>query len=199
MTIPENAADQGAAGEPVNGGKSPSPRPAVTGHARQDGSGPPAAPEGAAARAGEPGMRIPPYLTRGGRSVPAAWPLRDFLELGAFDSAVPCARLHARQLLREWGLAGLGQTAGLIVSELITNAVTASAALAQAFPVRLWLASDLAWLLIVVWDASPQPPVRLNADDESESGRGLILVDSMSSQWGWSPRRPGKCVWALVP
>src|SRR6266536_411255 len=31
------------------------------------------------------------------------WPLQTFLELGALPGAVPCARLHARQLLWEWG------------------------------------------------------------------------------------------------
>jgi hypothetical protein len=34
----------------------------------------------------------------------ARWPLRTFLELGALPGAVPCARLHARNVLGEWGL-----------------------------------------------------------------------------------------------
>jgi len=34
------------------------------------------------------------------------WPLRDFIEFGALPGAVPCARLHARLLLAEWGLSG---------------------------------------------------------------------------------------------
>ena len=36
-------------------------------------------------------------------SEPAAWPFSSHLELGALDSAVPCARLHARQVVWEWG------------------------------------------------------------------------------------------------
>lgn len=199
MMIPENAADRGAAGKPGTGGRTRWPRPAATGPARQAGSGPPAHPEAAGtATAGQPGIRIPPFVARGDWSVPAAWPLQDSLELGAFDSAVPWARLHARHVLGEWGLASLGDSAELIVTELITNAVTASRALAQALPVRLWLASDLAWLLIAVGDPSTQPPVRLDTGDDSESGRGLILVEAMSSQWGWFRRRPGKYVWALL-
>jgi hypothetical protein len=43
----------------------------------------------------EPG--IPPSLRH------PAWPLRSGLELGALPSAVPCARLHARQVTWEWG------------------------------------------------------------------------------------------------
>ena len=54
------------------------------------------------------------------------WPLQDFLELGALVSAVPCARLHARQVLWEWGIGNLGDSAELLVTELITNAVRAS-------------------------------------------------------------------------
>jgi hypothetical protein len=34
------------------------------------------------------------------------WPLQSHLELGALPTAVPCARLHARQMLWEWGLPG---------------------------------------------------------------------------------------------
>ncbi len=34
-------------------------------------------------------------------------PLRTYLELGALPTAVPCARLHARHVLSEWGLNGL--------------------------------------------------------------------------------------------
>jgi hypothetical protein len=54
------------------------------------------------------------------------WPLQDFLELGALPSAVPCARLHARLVIQEWGLATLADHVELLVSELMTNAVHAS-------------------------------------------------------------------------
>src|SRR5580658_6110025 len=104
------------------------------------------------------GPRIPPFITLQGRSLNDRWPLQDFLELGALVSAVPCARLHARQVLREWGIGHLGDSTELVVTELTTNAVRASRELAQV-AVRLWLLSDAAQILILVWDASPQPPV----------------------------------------
>ncbi len=128
------------------------------------------------------------------------WPLQDFLELGALVSAVPCARLHARHVLREWGLARLGDSTELLVAELVTNAVQASRAAAQAPSVRLWLLSDSAQVLIVVWDASPDPPARITASDEAENGRGLMLVEAISNQWGWSPYENdnGKFVWAIL-
>ena len=53
------------------------------------------------------------------------------LVLGALPSAVPCARLHARLVLAEWDLKPLAETAELIVSELVTNAVRASTGLPE--------------------------------------------------------------------
>jgi anti-sigma regulatory factor (Ser/Thr protein kinase) len=128
------------------------------------------------------------------------WPLQDFLELGALDSAVPCARLHARHVLREWGLGNLGDSAELLVTELITNAVRASREAGRVPAVRLWLLSDSAQILILVWDASPHPPVLTGAGDEAERGRGLMLVDAVSEQWGWCSRQDsdGKFVWAIT-
>jgi anti-sigma regulatory factor (Ser/Thr protein kinase) len=54
------------------------------------------------------------------------WPLRSSLVLGALSSAVPCASLHVKHVLWEWGLNSLAERAELLVSELVTNAVTAA-------------------------------------------------------------------------
>jgi hypothetical protein len=53
--------------------------------------------------------------------------LRSYLELGALPTAVPRARLHARHVLWEWGLNGVAPDSELLVSELVTNAVKATA------------------------------------------------------------------------
>jgi len=128
------------------------------------------------------------------------WPLQDFLELGVLLSAVPCARLHAKQVLWEWGIGNLGDSTELLVTELITNAVRASREMTPVCAVRLWLLSDSAQILILVWDASPQPPVLMGATDEAEHGRGLMLVEAVSEQWGWYSREDGdgKFVWAIA-
>jgi hypothetical protein len=65
------------------------------------------------------------------------WPLQSFLELVPQASAVPRSRKHLRQLLREWNLADSGETAELVVSELLTNAVHATRAGEVFAPVRL--------------------------------------------------------------
>lgn len=128
------------------------------------------------------------------------WPLRDFLELGPLPGAVPCARYHARQIMWEWRLTRLGDNVELLVAELVTNAVAVSRTLDWPFPVRLWLLTDLAGVLIQVWDAAAQPPARIQLEDDAETGRGLLLVEAISSRWDWYevPVPAGKVVCALV-
>jgi anti-sigma regulatory factor (Ser/Thr protein kinase) len=143
-------------------------------------------------------VRIPPLADPQGNDVAGRWPLRSFLELGSLPSAVPCARLHTRQLLWEWHLTVLSGTAELLVSELVTNAVQITQADARTTPVRLWLLADRARLLMLVWDASPLPPVRVRPDDDTENGRGLLLVDTLSTRWDhFEHHSGGKVVWAL--
>ena len=138
------------------------------------------------------------------------WPLQSHLTLGALPSAVPCARLHTRHILWEWGLQPLTDQAELIVSELITNAAHASETLTASRyagrwapgrpPVRLWLHGQQQRIAIQVWDANNQLPVRQAADPDAESGRGLLLVESLTDAWGYyrPQRSSGKIVWATV-
>jgi anti-sigma regulatory factor (Ser/Thr protein kinase) len=130
------------------------------------------------------------------------WPLRSGLPLGPIPTAASCARAHTTQVLWEWGMAQMSDTAQLIVSELVSNAVTASLALDDGpFPVRFWLLSDRKQVLVLVWDASPDPPIRMQPSADVEGGRGLMLVDAMSTQWNWysaADNVEGKVVWALI-
>src|SRR5712692_2673067 len=131
---------------------------------------------------GTPGL-VPPshhghHLSR--------WPLRNALPLGALAGAVPSARAHVQQLLWEWGRTELSQDAGLVVSELVGNAVKASADIGPGVAsILLWLGSDTRAVLVAVADASPQPPKRLDPGTHAERGRGLALVDAFSDRWGW--------------
>ena len=90
--------------------------------------------------------------------------------------------------------------AELLVSELVTNAMRISRATAQDAPVRLWVVSNRAQVVILTWDASPVPPVLTNAGDDAENGRGLLIVQAVSAQWGWDfpPGMGGKVVWAQI-
>ena len=140
----------------------------------------------------------------------SAWPLQSRLELAALPGAVPCARLHTRQLLWEWRLVALAETIELLVSELATNAVNASASgasgqsggpRADGLPVlELFLASDRRDVLVQIWDSSRETPLLQDMAMEAESGRGLLLVEHLSAQWGcYLPEASaGKVVWAIV-
>ena len=64
---------------------------------------------------------------------------------------------------------------------------------------RLWLLADQARVVILVWDASPLPPVPVSTQRDTENGRGLLLVDTLSERWGYLPAaNGGKFVWAIV-
>jgi anti-sigma regulatory factor (Ser/Thr protein kinase) len=183
----------------------PPARPAADRHdrdeARRSASGSVEGPDSRLAR-----PRVPLTVAHWAGSPAGEWPLHTYLELAALDGAVPSARLHVRHLLREWGMAAVGDGAELVVSELVTNGVQASRAMAHT-AIRLWLASDQTQVAICVWDASKQSPVRVDAADDAEHGRGLLLVEAVSKQWGWFPAEPGspragghhgKVVWAVI-
>jgi anti-sigma regulatory factor (Ser/Thr protein kinase) len=141
---------------------------------------------------------------RPGAGTASAWPRWTYLPLAALPTAPGCARAHVRAVAREWGLADLEITAELLASELVTNAVRASerlrirADLAIVPEIRLWLVSDLMSLVIHVWDGSDEMPVRRDATIDDESGRGLMLVDTLASDWGADRKAEGKVVWVLI-
>jgi len=141
---------------------------------------------------------VPPTAELG-IGLAAHWPVQDFLELGALPGAVPSSRLHVRHILWEWALTPLSEAVEQVVSELIANSVAAARAMPNIMPVRLWLLSDTRNVLVLVWDANPQPPAPAQADPYAETGRGLFLVQAFSDRWGSypTPRMGGKIVWAL--
>ncbi len=135
------------------------------------------------------------------------WPLRSYRELRALPASVRAARLQATRVLRDWGLEAFADPVELLVSELITNAVRASAMIAgplreagparRAARVRFWLTSDRHSVLIQVWDGGHCQPVRQHAGLDAEAGRGLLLVETLSAQWGcYAPAGPA---WAARP
>lgn len=115
-------------------------------------------------------------------------------------------------MLWEWRVLDdeLASTVELLVSEMVTNAQRASADYtgsryggrwtAGAPPVRMWLNADEERVLIQVWDGDRQLPAPQDIDLEAESGRGLLLVETLSAEWGAYPVEgsSGKVVWAVV-
>ncbi len=121
------------------------------------------------------------------------------LRLAALPNAVGSARRHTRDLLPRWDLAALTDTAELVVSELVTNAVKAVGATRPLTTVELRLVPTRASVFIEVWDPNPAPPTLKEPSWDAESGRGLPLVDALSARWNVAyPRRGGKVVWCEV-
>lgn len=135
-------------------------------------------------------------------SPPPSRPADTRLDLGAFDTAVPCARGHARCVLAEWGVRGdAADTIELVVSELVTNALQATTGLRRTVPssVRLRLAADSPYVVVEVADDAPAPPARQHPEAAAEHGRGLMIVEAVCTEWGsYSVTGTGKVVWAKI-
>jgi anti-sigma regulatory factor (Ser/Thr protein kinase) len=136
--------------------------------------------------------------------VVAAWPLQSSLPLAALPTAPACARGHVRSVAYEWGLSALADTAELLASELVTNAIQASqrldvrADLVTVPVVRLWLISDGLALIVHVWDASDEMPVCQVTGPDEVGGRGLMLVEALGQDWGAYRKAEGKVVWVMI-
>jgi anti-sigma regulatory factor (Ser/Thr protein kinase) len=120
--------------------------------------------------------------------------------------SVTAARHFATGTLEARGMAGLCDDVGLVVSELVTNALRHSlpghglpgCAEAARSAIRLRLLLEPPYVLCGVIDQGAALPLRREPDYIAETGRGLHLVDSFSTRWGWTRLPPvGKIVWAI--
>jgi PAS domain S-box-containing protein len=111
-------------------------------------------------------------------------------DLPADPAAVSSARTLAAGQLTQWGLQRLAPVTELIVSELVTNAITHGVG-----PVRLRLIRHQE-LTCEVWDASDCIPRLRHARTIDEHGRGLFLVARLSHRWGTRHTPDSKVVWA---
>jgi len=117
--------------------------------------------------------------------------------LAASPSAPRVARRHVRHTMTSWGLhQGLVETAVLVASELVANAAKAAAG-----QILLTLCYAGQALRIEVTDASTNPPLLADGPPEAESGRGMVIVDALTSEWSYSllPSGLGKIVYCVLP
>jgi hypothetical protein len=128
-------------------------------------------------------------------------PRHTVLELAALPSAVPCARLHTRNVVAEWDMPGAADTAELLISELVTNAIAETSRIpgSGTGTISMRLTAGIGMVLIEVFDSSRRAPERRHAQFDAENGRGLLLVDTLSARWGACPiPGRGKIVWCIV-
>ncbi len=110
---------------------------------------------------------------------------------------LPVAPGQARRLVeeacREWGLAGVSDIAQLVLTELVTNAVRHAGTEIDVRVSRL-----RARMQVSVRDRSALKLRRGGSGEDGEGGRGLLVVEALSTAWGCGPTVDGKVVWALL-
>jgi serine/threonine-protein kinase RsbW len=114
--------------------------------------------------------------------------------LPAAEPAAGLARQATREAVAAWQLAYLADSAVLLVSELVTNAIQHAGPGGSTTVLRLEYVGG--WLRIEVHDASPHRPRPRIPDRLDESGFGLMLVDALAAKWGVQHTAAGKAVWA---
>lgn len=126
---------------------------------------------------------------------------RCHISLAPAPESTKAARDFTITALRGWCLDPLISDTLLVVSELVANAVrhgTTSAEIrAGGRPVGLIWQCQPSSLICTVTDHSARPPVLTPAALDAESGRGLQVVQALTTAWGWtmlSTRE--KAVWA---
>lgn len=108
--------------------------------------------------------------------------------------AAPQARRLCEMALTDWELYALQDTAGLIVSELVTNALKYN----EVFDFSLHREGDLG-VLIEVTDRSLGVPKVKELTETEVTGRGMYLVDVLAFAWGVRSEEDGrKTVWARI-
>ncbi|MFJ4602496.1 SpoIIE family protein phosphatase [Streptomyces griseoluteus] len=111
--------------------------------------------------------------------------------LPAEPSVVSTARRLVGQQLAVWHLEAAAYTTGLIVSELVTNAIRYGAG-----PIQLRLIHDSGRLLTEVTDANSTSPHLRHARESDEGGRGLYIVMRLSTHWGVRHSQQDKTIWS---
>jgi anti-sigma regulatory factor (Ser/Thr protein kinase) len=105
---------------------------------------------------------------------------------------VAAARRFVDGHLRDHGLGSAADVVLLVVSELATNAVLHTRG---PFSVSLGMREQV--LTLSVRDGSLVAPGKQTVHGLMDPrGRGLLIVDRLSTAWGVSPESDGKSVWA---
>ena len=110
---------------------------------------------------------------------------------GRADQIAP-ARDFTKRVL---GPCRVTDEAVLLVSELATNALEHTST-ADGGQFRVMICRNATWLLIGVSDnGSAKTPEPGPLDPESETGRGLGLVELIADRWGYCGGEHGRTVW----
>jgi anti-sigma regulatory factor (Ser/Thr protein kinase) len=113
------------------------------------------------------------------------------ISLAAGPAAAAAARNQVRAAIRAWDLPVDVDTAVLLTSELVTNALRHE----KSGTITVTITCVCGQLRVDVHDTSRRVPMPVNTPVDSEAGRGLLLVTSLATDWGFHPTPAGKAVY----
>jgi anti-sigma regulatory factor (Ser/Thr protein kinase) len=117
--------------------------------------------------------------------------MQDSISLSPHPTGAVAARQFVEGTLRRWGREDLSETAALLSSELVTNAI-----LHARSDMIVGVDLDGNRLRVTVFDRSDEPPRhRATVPPLEEHGRGLQVVDALATSWGVNESIRGKSVW----
>jgi anti-sigma regulatory factor (Ser/Thr protein kinase) len=121
----------------------------------------------------------------------------DSLRLPADDDCGPVFRQYVRLACLQCHCDGLVDPVLQVADELVSNAIRHAVNDGERF-VEVALVPTQRGVRVEVRDGDPTPPhVREPSVDDAE-GRGLRVVQSLGTAWGWEPGKVGKTVWVDV-
>ena len=115
------------------------------------------------------------------------------IRLPSTEESSRVARRFLREELGTMEADGAGAIAELLISELVSNVVRH---VGSAMTVRLSRCGSV--MRVEVDDESHDVPVIVHPGEASQSGRGLLLVDALATDWGSFAREAGKTVWFVL-
>nr|BFD85444.1 hypothetical protein StreXyl84_48450 [Streptomyces sp. Xyl84] len=119
-------------------------------------------------------------------------------ELAAHPGSPAQARRLTRRRLTGWSVCeDTCDTAALVVSELVTNAIVHTAS--NQIVCELLDGDDLVRISVRDEGCAPGEPHPSPQRPEEEHGRGLLLVEALCHAWGAQEQGPGLVVWAELP
>jgi anti-sigma regulatory factor (Ser/Thr protein kinase) len=125
------------------------------------------------------------HITADGRQLGG----RATIRLSPDPTSARVARQFVGDALKGWGTTDQVETAMLLTSELVTNAI-----LHARTDITVTLRGD-GPLTVTVLDQSVDGPSGRQVRDPLDSGGGLRLVDALAASWGVTTEERGKAVW----